>query len=97
MDTSQLPGPGPDFRLDDSLGGFKRKLSDITLTDQYKNIRNDIDLIVDSLHPYEEIIRRGGLDRAGRLHIWEKIREADKSLSLWDMKLVTQILERLSR
>jgi hypothetical protein len=92
MDVAQLPGPGPDFRLDDSLGGFRRKLSD-----QYKNIRNDIDLIIDTIRPYEEIIKRGGLDHAGRLHIWDKIRVSDRALSRWDMELVTQILERLSR
>lgn len=96
MDIAQLPGPGADFMLNDPHVGFRRKLEDITLTDQYKNIRNDIDLIVDAIEPYEEIIKRGGLDRAGRLHIWEKIREADKSLSRWDMELVTQILEHLS-
>ncbi|HTX86745.1 MAG TPA: hypothetical protein VMC41_01600 [Candidatus Nanoarchaeia archaeon] len=97
MDIAQLPGPGPDFMLNDPHVGFRRKLADITLTDQYKNIRNDIDLIVEALHPYEEIIKRGGLDRAGRLHLWEKIRAADKSLTRWDMELVTRILERLSR
>ncbi|MDD5527859.1 MAG: hypothetical protein PHO56_02675 [Patescibacteria group bacterium] len=97
MDIALLPGPGPEFMLNDPHVGFRRKLNDITLKNEYKNIRNDIDLIVDAIDPYEEIIKRGGLDRGNRFHIWEKIRAADKSLTHWDMELVMNILERLSR
>jgi hypothetical protein len=97
MDIAQLPGPGPDFMLNDPRLGFRRKLTDITLESQFKNIRNDIDLIIDALEPYAEVIKRGGLDRGSRFHVWEKIREADKSLTHWDMELVMKILEHLSR
>ena len=97
MDVSRLPGPGPDFMLNDPHVGFRRKLNDITLESQYKNIRNDIDLLVDAIHPYEEIIKRGGIDRPDRFRIWEKVREGDKGLTHWDMELVMQILEHLSR
>ncbi|MDD4902258.1 MAG: hypothetical protein PHE24_03910 [Patescibacteria group bacterium] len=96
MDTARLPGPGPDFRLNDPHLGFRHKLTEITFKSEYKNIRNDIDLIVDALDPYEEVIRRGGLDHSARFHIWEKIRTGDRSLTHWDMELVMKILEHLS-
>jgi hypothetical protein len=96
MDVAQLPGPGPEFMLNDPHVGFKHKLTLITFKDEYRNIRNSVDLIVDALEPYLEIIKRGGLDRGNRLHIWEKIRSADRNLSRWDMELVTKILEHLS-
>jgi hypothetical protein len=96
MDIARLPGPGPDFMLNDPHVGFKHRLTEITFKDEYKNIRKDIDLIVDALEPYLEIIKRGGLDHGNRLHIWEKIRTADRTLSRWDMELVTKILEHLS-
>ena len=97
MDISQLPSPGPDFLLNDPHQGFRRKLNDITLKSEYKNLHNDIDLIIDSIEPYLEIIKRGGIDRSERFHIWEKIRAADKGLSHWDMELIMNILEKLSR
>jgi hypothetical protein len=97
MDISRLPGPGVDFMLNDPHVGFKHRLSEITFAPEYKNIRNDIDLIADTLEPYVEFIKRGGLDHLEKLHAWEKIRMADKTLSHWDMELVRQILEHLSR
>jgi len=97
MDISQLPSPGPDFMLNDPHQGFRRKLKDITLKSEYKNLHNDIDLIIDSLEPYLEIIKRGGIERADRFRIWEKIREKDKGLSHWDMELIMKILEHLNR
>jgi hypothetical protein len=96
MDISQLPSPGPSFMLNDPHVGFRRKLNDITLKDEYKNIRNAMDLIIDALEPYVEIIKRGGIDHVARFHIWEKIKMADKSLTHWDMELVMQILQHLS-
>jgi hypothetical protein len=96
MDISKLPGPGPDFMLNDPHVGFRHRLTDITFKSECKNIRNDIDLIVDALEPYVEVIKREGLDHGSRFHIWEKIRAADKSLTHWDMELVMKILEHLS-
>ena len=96
MDISQLPGPGPDFMLNDPHQGFRRKLNDITIKDEYKNIRNAIDLIIDALEPYVEIIKRGGIEHHARFNIWEKIKQSDKNLTHWDMELVMKILEHLN-
>jgi hypothetical protein len=97
MDIAQLPGPGPDFMLNDPHLGFRHKLHEITFKSEYKNIRNAIDSIVEAVHPYEELIKRGGIDHTDTFHIWEKIKQEDKNLTHWDMELVRDIIEHLVR
>lgn len=97
MDISRLPGPGDDFSLDDPNHGFKHRLSEITLSGKYHNLRNNLDAITREVEIYEEFIRKGGLSYDQRIRIWNKIRQMDKNMTHADMLEIKEILEYLGK